>query len=233
MGNSYRNIFVHSVDQDRLVSAVKALGVSAYIFKGADWSVLIPKIKFDDEFWLRQQTLARDCSAAAQCSVLSFAVHDSSILLAELWRNGQWCGGYASSEDVDEPAFCGLTPAVLATTFGVTDRAACERVLERKKKSNRSLELALAALTEKYRDRWGTPEFREQFNNLAKEAIEAAIDVGATLPFGSADEQHLAICEVLRLPADAVGVDFADVANGEANLVATLVKAKRPPRAKA
>jgi hypothetical protein len=242
MGNTYRNIFVQSVADERVAGAVEAAGVSAYVFKGADWSVVIPKIKFDGEFWVRQQTLARDCSAAARCCVLSFAVHDSSMLLAELWRDGQWCGGYASAEEVDEPAFRGLTAELLATTFGVADRAACARALERKPGSKRGrgrtrkddrLTTALDALARKYEGHWDSPAFQKEFQRLAANAINQAAEARVDEPpFASADEQHLAICEVLRLPADPVGVDFADVANGEANLVATLVKPKRTRRAK-
>lgn len=221
MGNTYKNVFMHCTSEGAVRSALEASGRSAFFMVGQTWSAVVPKIAADRRWWLNQQKFARDISIKASCFVLSCYVHDSDFLLLELWRGGERVGGYGSSEDVDEPAFATLTPELLASTLNVPHLTAdVSRVLKRTK-SKAAIETAVAALTQAYKGRWDSAEFRARF---AKLVFPQQVD---PVTHWLADERHQALCELLGLPLEAVGADYKDFVSGVAAVRAIHVKAKR------
>jgi hypothetical protein len=224
MGNTYKNVFVRSVDQRLLIVAVQATGRSAYLVPGTTWTAVVPKIRWDGQCLPNLQTFAQACSSSAACVVLSAVVYDSDYLLMDLWRDGVRIGGYGSSEDITEPAFTSLTPDRIASELNMSDRRSdFERVLERKK-SKRNLELAVAAFTKEYEGRWKSEEFREKLWRLVTE------QKAESPAFLFAEDQHQALCDLIGLPVEVVGVDYRDIANGEAAISAVHVKANRTRR---
>jgi hypothetical protein len=86
--------------------------------------------------------------------------------------------------------------------------------------------VTMAALCKEYEGRWETPEFHQRVTQLMTDTITRA-KKGPPPRFLFAEDQHQQLCAALGLPGEAVGADYKDVKNGEADITAIHIKARR------
>lgn len=127
--NSYANIVLQGPHETDVVTALNGAGRVAYV-AGAGASTVVMHEDFD-----RQEALAAELSARFQCPALLVMVFGGTVLLYQLYVNGEQADAYVSSPhdglELDGPTPEGNT-AVLCAAFN-RERAAAsiERVLRR------------------------------------------------------------------------------------------------------
>jgi hypothetical protein len=128
--NSYANLVLRGPATADVIDALNVRGRIAYVAPGAARSVVILH-----EDYGGQETLAAELSATFQCAALLSMVFGETVLLYQLYQNGEQVDAYVSTPhdglELDGPTPQG-NPAVLCAAFDRERHAASvERVLHR------------------------------------------------------------------------------------------------------
>jgi hypothetical protein len=128
--NSYANLVLQGPDTPNVVAALNASGHVAYVAAGASKSTVVMH-----EDYAAQESLAAELSATLRCPLLLAMVFGGTVLLYQLYVNGQRVDAYVSTPhdglELDGPAPEG-NAVVLCEAFNRERHAtSVERILRR------------------------------------------------------------------------------------------------------
>jgi hypothetical protein len=128
--SSYANLVLHGPSLPEVIDALNARGRVAYVAPDAAKSVLILH-----EDYGGQETLAAELSATFACPVLLSMVFGGTVLLYQLYQNGEQIDAYVSTPhdglELDGPTPEGNTALLCAAFDRERHASSVERVLRR------------------------------------------------------------------------------------------------------
>jgi hypothetical protein len=128
--NSYANIVLQGPESSEVIAALKASGRVAYVAAGASRSTVVMH-----EDYGAQEALAAELSATFQCPVVLSMVFGGTVLLYQLYVNGERVDAYVSTPhdglELDGPPPEGNTAALCAAFNRERHAASVERILRR------------------------------------------------------------------------------------------------------
>jgi hypothetical protein len=172
--NAYANLVLQGPTTEEVAGALRERGRGAYVAPGASRSTVVLH-----EDYGGQETLAAELSARFQCPVLLSMVFGGTVLLYQLYANGEQVDAYVSTPhdglELDGPPPEGNTAMLCAAFDRERNAASVERVLRRPTKPGSDYAYAVNRHGELLRA-LGLPLF-------AAGASFAAIEAGE-LPYG-------------------------------------------------